>query len=113
MLPRDLKVASFNVRDMAKRLTVQANAARTLPLSCILLTVLCFCAKRGICREGSTSISINLTLLNARCARIRVPRANQQAQRVHQDILQKRTSEEPEPAGTWLARADTTTQFIS
>jgi hypothetical protein len=36
MLPRDPKVASFNVRDMAKRLTVQANAACTLPLSCIL-----------------------------------------------------------------------------
>jgi hypothetical protein len=33
MLPRDLKVASCNVRDMAKRLTVQANAACTLPLS--------------------------------------------------------------------------------
>ena len=33
MLPRDLKVASLNVRDMAKRLTVHANAARTLPLS--------------------------------------------------------------------------------
>ena len=35
MLPRDLKVASFNVRDMAKRLTVQANAAYALPLSYI------------------------------------------------------------------------------
>jgi hypothetical protein len=33
MLPRDLKVTSFNVRDMAKRLTAQANAAYTLPLS--------------------------------------------------------------------------------
>ena len=33
MLPRDLKVAILIVRDMAKRLTVQANAARTLPLS--------------------------------------------------------------------------------
>jgi hypothetical protein len=30
MLPRDLKVASFNVRDMAKRLTVQANATFAL-----------------------------------------------------------------------------------
>ena len=35
MLPRDLKVANFNVRDMAKRLTVQANAACALPLSYI------------------------------------------------------------------------------
>ena len=35
MLPRDLKVPSFNVRDMAKRLTVQANAACSLPLSYI------------------------------------------------------------------------------
>jgi hypothetical protein len=35
MLPRDLQVASFNVRDMAKRLTVQANAACALPLSYI------------------------------------------------------------------------------
>ena len=35
MLPRDLKVESFNGRDMAKRLTVQANAAYTLPLSYI------------------------------------------------------------------------------
>ena len=35
MLPRDLKVATLNVRDMAKRLTVQANAAQTLPLSYI------------------------------------------------------------------------------
>ena len=33
MLPRDLKVANFNVRDMAKRLIVQANAACTLPFS--------------------------------------------------------------------------------
>jgi hypothetical protein len=33
VLPRDLKLAILNVRDMAKRLTVQANAARTLPLS--------------------------------------------------------------------------------
>ena len=33
MLPRDLKVAILNVLDMAKRLTVQASAARTLPLS--------------------------------------------------------------------------------
>jgi hypothetical protein len=33
MLPRDLKVSSLNGRVMAKRLTVQANAARTLPLS--------------------------------------------------------------------------------
>ena len=35
MLPRDLKVENFNVRDMAKRLTVQANAACALPLSYI------------------------------------------------------------------------------
>jgi hypothetical protein len=35
MLPRVLKVATLDVRDMAKRLTVQANAARTLPLSYI------------------------------------------------------------------------------
>jgi hypothetical protein len=35
MLPRDLKVANFNVRDMAKRLTVQANAACALPFSYI------------------------------------------------------------------------------
>ena len=35
MLPKDLKVANCNVRDMAKRLTVQANAACTLPLSYI------------------------------------------------------------------------------
>jgi hypothetical protein len=35
MLPRDLKVASLNIRDMAKRLTVQANVARTPPLSYI------------------------------------------------------------------------------
>jgi len=33
MLPRDLKVTILNVLDMAKRLTVQANAARTFPLS--------------------------------------------------------------------------------
>ena len=33
MLPRDVKVAILNVRDMAKRLAVQANAARALPLS--------------------------------------------------------------------------------
>ena len=33
MLPRDLKVATLDVRDMAKRLTVQANAALTLPLT--------------------------------------------------------------------------------
>ena len=33
MLPRDLKVASLRVRDMAKHLTVQVNAARTLPHS--------------------------------------------------------------------------------
>jgi hypothetical protein len=35
MLPKDSKVTIFNVRDMAKRLTVQANAAFTLPLSYI------------------------------------------------------------------------------
>ena len=35
MLPRALKVATLDVRDMAKRLTVQANTARTLPLSYI------------------------------------------------------------------------------
>jgi hypothetical protein len=35
MLPRDLKVANFNLRDMVKRLTVQANAACNLPLSYI------------------------------------------------------------------------------
>ena len=35
MLTRDLKIANFNIRDMAKRLTVQANAACTLPLSYI------------------------------------------------------------------------------
>ena len=33
MLPGDLQVAILYVRDMAKRLKVQANAARTLPLS--------------------------------------------------------------------------------
>ena len=33
MLPRVLKVATLNVRVMAKRLAVQANAARALPLS--------------------------------------------------------------------------------
>jgi hypothetical protein len=33
MLPRDVKVVILNVGDMAKRLTVQANAARALPLS--------------------------------------------------------------------------------
>ena len=35
MLPGDLKVAILYVRDMAKRLKVQANAARTLSLSYI------------------------------------------------------------------------------
>jgi hypothetical protein len=36
MLPRDLIVASLNVRDSAKRLTVQANAAFALPLSYVM-----------------------------------------------------------------------------
>ena len=35
MLPRDLKVVILNALDMAKRLTVQANAACALPLSYI------------------------------------------------------------------------------
>ena len=33
MLPRDVKVAILNVRDMAKHLALQANAARALSLS--------------------------------------------------------------------------------
>ena len=33
MLPGDLKVSILYVRDMAKRLKVRANAARTLSLS--------------------------------------------------------------------------------
>ena len=58
MLPRDLKVASLNVRDMAKRLTVQANAAFTLPLSYMQYYVLCTTRQLSGGERGSTSISM-------------------------------------------------------
>jgi hypothetical protein len=58
MLPRDLKVASLNLRDIAKRLTVKADSARTLPLSYMQYYVIVHNAAVVGRGRGSTSTSM-------------------------------------------------------
>ena len=56
MLPRVLKVATLDVRDMAKRLTVQANAACIIPLSYIQYYAFVHNAAVVGGGEGSTTV---------------------------------------------------------
>jgi hypothetical protein len=58
MIPRDLQVASLNVRDMAKRLTVQANEACALLSHIYSIIFLCTTQQLSRGGRGFTSTSM-------------------------------------------------------